>query len=117
MRPTLKKILIGSEVTAVLAASAVGVHFALLHNRSPVQPPPLFLPLGSSPPVVNLPSSPPVVSDSGTPRQDPNRGLLAGFSREDRNMLQTQWDVLQQLMQAVVGYVERRLVPQTLRGR
>ena len=111
MRPTWKKIVIGGEVTAVLALSAAGVHFALQQHDTPVQPPPLFLPMHSSPPAVLPLVSPTDTAETANRRKDPTPGLLARFSREDRHMLDTQWQVLQQLIHAVVGYVEHRLVP------
>ena len=116
MQRSWKKIVIAGEATALLALTAAGVHFALQQHDTPVQPPPLFLPLHSPPPVLSPLASPAAGADALSRRKDPSRGLLAGFSREDRHMLDRQWQVLQQLIHAVVGYVEHRVVPDMFRA-
>jgi len=123
-----KLVLIGGEVTVLVALGAVGLHLAVRPHDALVPPPPLVIPTSTlelvPPPGGSAPAATPRPSSRGIPAssaQPAPRSLapewLAGLGREDRRQLATQWDVVRRLITAIERYLEERVIPELERRR
>jgi hypothetical protein len=112
MRPGLKLLVIGGEVTLLAAFTGVGIHLALQPHRATFRPPPLVLPSGQGPRPV--PASPALPVSPAATASRPAFGpeLFSRIGQQDRRLLTEQWDLLQRLTRAIERYVEDRLVQQ-----
>jgi hypothetical protein len=118
-----KVALIGGEVTVLVAFTGIGLHIAIQpHRPGLTPPPPVMLPVSSGRPLPTIGTPvlapPPAVRPSATPKP-PSLGVawLKGLGREDRNLLTSQWDVLQGLMGAIERYLRDKVVPEMERNR
>jgi hypothetical protein len=113
MRPALKLLVIGGEVTMLAAFTGVGIHLALQPHRTAFRPPPLALPSGRAPvlPSAGAPALPAATAATGT-RPGFGPELFSRVGQQDRRLLTEQWDLLRRLTRAIERYVEDRLTQQ-----
>ena len=115
MRPPLKLVLIGGEMTLLAAFTGIGIHLAMQPHRVAFRPPPLTLPLARPAviPTVVAPLLPPRPLPAAAPSR-PALGaeLFQKFGQQDRNLLVEQWNILQRLTGAIERYVEARVTEQ-----
>ena len=112
-----KLVLIGGEVTVLAAFTGVGLHLALQPHRASLRPPaPILIPVGSParPAVAPQGSAKPVQPTSAAaPRPT---GVSADWvdrlGHADRNLLTSQWDILERLIGGMERYLRERVVPQ-----
>lgn len=115
MRPGWKAVVIGSEVTVLAAFTGVGIHLFMQPHRPGLAPPPLTLPLASSPslPAVATPAPVQQQKSSVRPSASPlSPGWFSRFGEDDRRLMNGQWEALRRLMGAVERYLERKVVPE-----
>ena len=119
-----KVVLIGGEVAVLAAFTGVGLHIAMQPRRPGLAPPPaLMLPMSSGrpQPIIGTPAlvSPTVPAKPSAAQPPPSLGVdwLKRLGHEDRNLLTSQWNVLQGLMGAMERYLRDRVVPEMERNR
>ncbi|MEO9005644.1 MAG: hypothetical protein ABI401_00795 [Candidatus Dormibacter sp.] len=111
-----KTVLIGGEVTVLAAFTGVGLHLALQPHRPSLRPPtPILIPVGS-PPEAAAPRAT-VTATPATPSAAPRpTGVSADWvdrlGHADRNLLASQWDILERLIGGMERYLRERVVPQ-----
>jgi hypothetical protein len=114
-----KLVLIGGEVTVLAAFTGLGMHLVMQPHRFEVAPPPLLIPSAGGAaaprsPVVAAPR--PSSASAPTSRTALNPDLLSKFGRQDRGLMNSQWDILRRLIGAMEQYLEHRVVP-AMEGR
>ena len=122
MPASWKLVLIGGEVTVLAAFTGIGLHLAFQPHRPALgAPPALFLP--SLPALPSKSDSPlAVVPPSRRPVATPGTaGLTPGWVRrlghDDRNLLTSQWDIVQTLIGGIERYLRDTVVPEMERKR
>ena len=119
-----KVVLIGGEVAVLAVFTGVGLHIAMQPHRPYLAPPPpLTLPMSSGRPLPLLGTPalvpPPVPARPAAPKPPPSLGVdwLKSLGHQDRNLLVSQWDVLQGLISAIERYLRDKVVPQMEHNR
>lgn len=108
-----KIVLIGGEITILAAFTGIGMHLAMQpHRHQLALPPALLLPAAPRP----APSVGPAVTPALRPAPTPKATALSGewmsrLGREDRHLVASQWNILQDLIHGVETYLRDRVIP------
>lgn len=115
-----KMVLIGGEITVLAAFTGIGLHLAMQPHRHALVPPPSLL-LPVVPPPARRPSAPAsAVAPKALATPAPpslNADWISRLGRHDRNLVATQWNVLEGLMAGVERYLRDRVLPEMERHR
>jgi hypothetical protein len=114
MPQTWKLVLIGGEVTVLAAFTGLGLHLVMQPHRFVVAPPPLLIPAArpaAAPGSPMVAASRPSQAPAPTGRIALNPELFSKFGQQDRGLMNSQWDILRQLMGAMERYLEHKVIP------